>query len=624
MATASANGNPVPIYIYSHPEEVPTPASVYASVAIIRNLEGPISDVRVTLQGFSHEAPEDVDVLLVSPTGTGVIVMSDAGGQFAIPDPGVDITISDKATRDLPEFDRIAGGTYRPTNYDDVEQGQQPFPFPAPEPPYQTTMSAFNGEDPTPENDGSGRWLLFVVDDGPFGADGAIYAWTPTVSTGGSGPAAPSTPDQAPSSDSGASGTDNVTKDNTPTFRGTATAGTEVRLFANGTQVGSSPITNGNYSVTADLADGTYSITARAVDAQGNEGDESGGIDVTIDTAAPPVPDVPDLTPESDTGTSNTDNVTSDTTPTFTGRADEAATVTLVAGGRPIGSGPVAADGTYNVTVSPALVTGNYDVFASSTDLAGNFSSPSSSLHVVIQAPVVEFGGVSQVFVNGPGLTAANPSADQAAFRAAAGIDATYGYAIPAGANQLKATPWIGGVSAVAIRLTGFAGPLEQGDLQLRGVAVPTYAFQGFAYDAATRTGVWTLAQPVTNDKLRLVLDDALVPGLDGEWNNGADTYPSGDNAVGGDFDFRVNVLTADATQDGQVNALDLSFIKQRLNRTALNPGASGATYSVFGDLNGDGKINALDLSAAKQRVNRHLPTGEPAATALLFSDRRV
>jgi len=132
---------------------------------------------------------------------------------------------------------------------------------------------------------------------------------------------------------------------------------------------------------------------------------------------------------------------------------------------------------------------------------------------------------------------------------------------------------------------------------------------------------VWTLASPITNDKVRLFLDDALVPGLDGEWADSADAYPSGDGAAGGDFSFRLNVLRGDATQDGTVNALDLSFIKQRLNKTATNPGTTGAIYSVFGDLTGDGSINALDLSAAKQRLNNKLPTGDPAS---LFSDLPV
>ena len=62
------------------------------------------------------------------------------------------------------------------------------------------------------------------------------------------------------------------------------------------------------------------------------------------------------------------------------------------------------------------------------------------------------------------------------------------------------------------------------------------------------------------------------------------------------------------------MNALDLSFIKQRLNRTATNPGAGGGAYSIFADVTGDGRVNALDLAAIQQRLNRVLPGAEPAA----------
>src|SRR5438552_1465007 len=232
---------------------------------------------------------------------------------------------------------------------------------------------------------------------------------------------------------------------------------------------------------------------------------------------------------------------------------------------------------------------------------------------------------VNQAFVNGPGLTG-QTTANGVAFRTLAGIDNTYGYPVPAGANQTKSIPWNGGINQVALRFTAdVASQLQQGDLVVRGVNTATYTITGFSYDPATKTGVWTLASPITNDKVRLFLDDALVGGLDGEWADNADAYPSGDGTAGGDFSFRFNVLRGDATQDGTVNALDLSFIKQRLNKTATNPGTSGAIYSVFADLDADGQINALDLSAAKQRLNNRLPTGDPAgATALLFSSRAI
>jgi hypothetical protein len=224
---------------------------------------------------------------------------------------------------------------------------------------------------------------------------------------------------------------------------------------------------------------------------------------------------------------------------------------------------------------------------------------------------------VTQVFVNGPGLTGQS-SPDGVAFRSLAGIDGTFGYPVPDGADQLKYIPWVGGVNQVAIRFDqDVASTLQQDDLVIQAVNVGRYATSGFTYDAATKTGVWTMATPVTYDKIKLVLDDALIPGLDGEWADGAHAYPSGDGTAGGDFAFRINIRRGDANQDGSVNALDLGVVKAKLNSSATNPGTGAGAYSVFADLNADGSINALDLGIAKANRNRPGPPSiEPAATS--------
>ena len=231
---------------------------------------------------------------------------------------------------------------------------------------------------------------------------------------------------------------------------------------------------------------------------------------------------------------------------------------------------------------------------------------------------------VTQVFVNGPGLTG-QTSANGVAFRNLAGIDDTYGCPVPDGANQLKSIPWNVGLNQFAIRFSQDVGStLQQEDLVIRGNNAPNYTISGFTYDPGTKTGVWTMATPVTYDKVKLILDDALLPGLDGEWSSGQ-SFPSGNGTAGGDFSFRVNVLRGDANQDGTVNALDLRQLKAKLNRTATNPGAGVGGYSVFADLNADGLINALDLGIAKANLNRHGPPDpEPGATSLLFSTNAI
>lgn len=108
-------------------------------------------------------------------------------------------------------------------------------------------------------------------------------------------PAAPSTPDLAAASDTGSSSTDNITKDTTPTFTGTAEAGSTVKIFDGTTEVGSATADgSGSYDITTSaLGQGSHDITATATDAAGNTGPASGVLEVKIDTTPPGLPGVP-------------------------------------------------------------------------------------------------------------------------------------------------------------------------------------------------------------------------------------------------------------------------------------------------------------------------------------------
>jgi hypothetical protein len=232
-------------------------------------------------------------------------------------------------------------------------------------------------------------------------------------------------------------------------------------------------------------------------------------------------------------------------------------------------------------------------------------------------APTTSAVHVTQVFADGQGLTA------NAAFRTASGAEVGFGYPIPGGAAQTRSLPWVSGINAVSIRFDqDVTGLLDQADLSVRGSA-GTIATTGFTYDPTTKTGTWTLAAPVTIDKLRLVLSAAGVGGLDGDWVNpstttpAGDTYPSGDGTSGGDFNFRINVLRGDATGEGRVDAIDLADVKRRLGRRPADGVTGGGAYSIFADMNPDAFINALDLAAVKQRLGNRLPTADPA-TAIL------
>ena len=106
-------------------------------------------------------------------------------------------------------------------------------------------------------------------------------------------PPPPPTIDLADASDTGSSQTDNITKDNTPTFNGTAEAGSIVKLYDGATLLGQDTAAGGGtWTITvedaAPLSDGCLSITATATDAAGNVSDPA-PLGVTIDTMAPVV-----------------------------------------------------------------------------------------------------------------------------------------------------------------------------------------------------------------------------------------------------------------------------------------------------------------------------------------------
>ena len=93
----------------------------------------------------------------------------------------------------------------------------------------------------------------------------------------------------------------------------------------------------------------------------------------------------PDLSSASDTGSSNTDNITTDATPTFVGTATAGDTVTLTSDQDGVlGSVVVPSGGTWSFTPSSALSSNLHSISAFTTDLAGNNSISSSSLNVNI------------------------------------------------------------------------------------------------------------------------------------------------------------------------------------------------------------------------------------------------
>jgi gliding motility-associated-like protein len=136
---------------------------------------------------------------------------------------------------------------------------------------------------------------------------------TPALTFDTSNPAAPSAPVLATASDSGVSGSDNITNVTTPVFTGTAEAGSTVTLYdTDGTTViGTGIATGGNWSITAStLAPGVHTVTAKATDPAGNVSPVSTGLAVTIDTTIPVISSIALADPNPTLATSVTYTVT--------------------------------------------------------------------------------------------------------------------------------------------------------------------------------------------------------------------------------------------------------------------------------------------------------------------------
>jgi subtilisin-like proprotein convertase family protein len=175
-------GSPV---TFSNPTSISIPssgvASPYPSNILVSGLGPSANKVTVTITNLSHTFPDDVDFLLVSPSGRKMIIMSDAGGGNAV--TNVSITLDDAAATVIPDSAALASGTFRPGNYGTV---QDAFAAPAPAGPYltpqtggvETLTTAFTGGAGGNPN---GTWSLYVVDDAGGDLGSISGGWSLTI-----------------------------------------------------------------------------------------------------------------------------------------------------------------------------------------------------------------------------------------------------------------------------------------------------------------------------------------------------------------------------------------------------------------------------------------------------------
>jgi hypothetical protein len=194
-----------------------------------------------------------------------------------------------------------------------------------------------------------------------------------------------------------------ATNDTSPQVQGTVSAalgaGERLEVLRNGVVVGAATVTGLSWTYADNgVSDGLQTYTVRVADAGGNLGALSASYAINVDSVAPTGTTILDLNTLSDNGTSNTDNVTSVSTPKIDGNITgvSAADVAEMNAGRItatmfidqnnngiLDSGDVVVDSGIRITatgttgtfsVTRALVDGTYNVKAFLVDAAGNQS----------------------------------------------------------------------------------------------------------------------------------------------------------------------------------------------------------------------------------------------------------
>lgn len=449
-------------------------------------------------------------------------------------------------------------------------------------------------------------------------------------------PAMPPAPDLRAAFDSGVSNADNVTNNASPTFD--HSAGPYFRVNLDGTRIGED-FASGQTFTSPILSDGTHAFTLLAVDEAGNVSSVSPATVVTIDTVAPSNPPVLDLQPNSDLGISQTDNITSDNTPTL----DVPATAPYH---RLLRSGAQISDdySTSATFTNPALADGGYDFVVLSVDEAGNTSAAGPSLSVIIDTVAPETpgapdlqsssdSGLSQTDnITRDNTPTLNISSSNAYYRLSRGaIQVSGNYATSAFTDDpladglysyaAQAADTAGNISAIGQALNiridtvgplvpvrqfnfevghslqiGFdedvATTLINGDLRLQSLSLGTIVPTSMSY--ATPTATFTFpsyaAGILRNGNYRASIAAPNVTDIAG-------------NGLAADLLFDFFVFAGDANRDGNVNLDDFTTL-------AAGFGTSG-TFSQ-GDFNYSGGVNLDDFSILASQFGKTLPPNSP------------
>lgn len=387
------------------PKTIPDLSTIWSDLPVTGS--DVVSDVNVKLN-ITHTYDADLNVYLEHPDGTSVELFSNVGSSA---DNFTDTILDDEAAANIASGTAPFTGSYRPGGL----------------------LSALDGKPM------AGTWRLRIID--AAGTDeGVLQSWCLLIST----PSGPVVTNIASVTADGSYGTGTpvsiqVTFGEFAYVTGTPQLELETGAidrnanYASGS--GSSTLTftytvqPGDNSADLDYTGiGALSLNGGTIrGASGNDanlslpvpgtaGSLGSSKNIVIDTTAPLAPSTPDLDLLDDTGESDSDDCTRNTTGlTLCGTADIGATVKLWDGATLLGSG-TAVGGNYCIDVS--ILEGVHSITATATDGVGNQSAASAGLGLTVDTtpPVSSVGPLDC------GYTAAAVVVPCAVFDAGCGI----------------------------------------------------------------------------------------------------------------------------------------------------------------------------------------------------------
>jgi len=181
-----------------------------------------------------------------------------------------------------------------------------------------------------------------------------------------------------------------VTNDARPTFTGSGEVGATIHIIVDELEIGTAVVNAaGSWTFTPETAldEGTRSIRFTATDTAGNTGPASDPFILTVDTLAPAAPTI--VAAADNVGTiqnpiTASGQVTDDTTPGLTGRAEANATVTIYDNGALVGTVQATETGDWSWTPTTALGNGSHTFTTSARDAAGNLSETSPGFTLIV------------------------------------------------------------------------------------------------------------------------------------------------------------------------------------------------------------------------------------------------